>query len=352
MSESKYTFFYDANIEKLLDETLASIVAEISNSPCAKYLDFLTLGGGYGRGEGGIRFDAEGQSRLYNDLDFFVISKTDDAAGKAELSDFFKELGEALTKKLGIDADFSAPYTASYIMRRADMLMWREMMSGCKVVWGGAERYSDIFKAPQRPIPPEEIAKLLANRLSGLFFAMRRMDEKAVLSPEDCDFAARNINKPLLACADAVLASRNEYVFKSLARLAKLRAMKLDGFTQEEELKRAYEKAINFKMRPSVPSDKAVLQKSARDAALLAMGVCAYLKPYLDKSDGLNILKRMKNLFKNLKLRKELKTLGSQGGLFKNPFLTLLEILESFLYVNKPSYEKTEAYIKIWRNIN
>ena len=73
MMKSKYTFAYNAQIEVLLDSFMATLSKKISESSIAKYIECVVLGGGYGRGEGGI-LQAENTCKLYNDLDFFVLT--------------------------------------------------------------------------------------------------------------------------------------------------------------------------------------------------------------------------------------------------------------------------------------
>ena len=74
--KSKYTFIYNTEIEKTLDSALADIAEETRADTSFRHLKYLVLGGGYGRGEGGILIKENGEVALYNDLDFFVNSDT------------------------------------------------------------------------------------------------------------------------------------------------------------------------------------------------------------------------------------------------------------------------------------
>ena len=83
MNETRYTVVPDAALESLIDRTLAEIASEIDalRLPC---LQAVVLGGGYGRGEGGVLHTPAG-GRLYNDLDFFVVSRNADPRAAARI---------------------------------------------------------------------------------------------------------------------------------------------------------------------------------------------------------------------------------------------------------------------------
>jgi hypothetical protein len=65
--KSKYTFTYNTQIEILMDSTLADIAEEARFDASFRHLKYLVLGGGYGRGEGGILTKENGEAALYND---------------------------------------------------------------------------------------------------------------------------------------------------------------------------------------------------------------------------------------------------------------------------------------------
>ena len=70
MTSARYTMTADPDVKSVLDCFLPAVSAEIDALQLPK-LRAVVLGGGYGRGEGGVRHTPEG-GRLYNDLDFFV----------------------------------------------------------------------------------------------------------------------------------------------------------------------------------------------------------------------------------------------------------------------------------------
>lgn len=187
----------------------------------------VVLGGGYGRGEGGVKPDGT----LSNDLDFFAIAAEgatdrDAAAIAAALS----PLGADWTSRLGIDVDFTAK--APFRLRHdADRLMVQELLRGHADVWGasGTTLFAGIPLRDASELPWTEAIRLLANRGMGLLFA-----REPARSP---DFTARNIMKAVLGSGDARLIARHAYRWRAEDRAA---ALSLP----------AYSRALEWKFRP------------------------------------------------------------------------------------------------------
>ena len=58
-----------------LDAFLGKLRTSLETAPFRKRILVLLLGGGYGRGEGGVYRGPEGQgAALYNDLEFYVLT--------------------------------------------------------------------------------------------------------------------------------------------------------------------------------------------------------------------------------------------------------------------------------------
>lgn len=162
---SKYTFIYNTEIEKTLDSALADIAKESRADSSFRHLKYLVLGGGYGRGEGGILIKENGEAALYNDLDFFVISNTRLFWKNTRLDQFFKKASEKWEKKLGINVDFSGAKSAKYIRSRSHIMVWREMILASTLLIGDEEEFKRFFTPISTVMPPSETAKLLVNRM-------------------------------------------------------------------------------------------------------------------------------------------------------------------------------------------
>lgn len=348
MIDSKYTFVFEENIEKQLDEVLAAIAREIGEFAQAKYVEFLVLGGGYGRGEGGVLLSENSAPRLYNDLDFFVISNTKNCEINSKIDAFFAKISQKYEKILGIDVDFSKATEISYIQKRLNVLMWREMVLGANIVWGDPQKFREIFKVEQAKTPaPKEVQKLLFNRLSGLFFARQKLKNEN-LSEADFDFISRNINKAILALADANLVAANNYPFKSLARLEALKKI----LKSDDDLLSAYQKALDFKRFPKPFCDKTSAIEAWQKAANIALQTLSNLSNFLNKNE-ICPKEILKSAVKTLKNRKLFADLKHRANPLKNPIQQATQILAKML---KNPDEVTEAqfktYEELWKRLN
>ena len=91
----------------------------------------LILGGGYGRGEGGLVV-VDGIQQPYNDLDFVLIVQ-DKSRVDANALDGLSHRYEA---ELKIHVDFSRPLTPTDIQQWPHWLMWHDLINGYVVLAG------------------------------------------------------------------------------------------------------------------------------------------------------------------------------------------------------------------------
>src|SRR5213075_351651 len=68
-------------------------------------LEGLLLGGGYGRGEGGVLPTASGD-RPYNDLEFYVFLRGNRHLNELRFGRALHVLGEILTPQAGVEVEF------------------------------------------------------------------------------------------------------------------------------------------------------------------------------------------------------------------------------------------------------
>ena len=249
-------------LDAKIDAACAGIGAEIG-SLAIPGLAGVVLGGGYGRGEGGVRETAEGPA-LSNDLDFYVV--TEEGAGSAERAAIAKALApvsEKWSAKLGADADFCEPKTPWRLKHDEERIMVQELVRGYFDVAGkkGGELFAHVARRPPEAIPWMEAARLLMNRGIGLLFA-RGKEARVRFGFEDPrgDFAARNVNKCVLGAGDAKLVVRGAYRWRAEERAAALG----DGL---------YRDAVEWKFRPraEAPCSWEAARKAWLDAEEEAM---------------------------------------------------------------------------------
>jgi len=238
-------------LDRLVDDACAEIGREIDALRVPR-LAGVVLGGGYGRGEGGVKKVKSEQLKvgsdklqysLSNDLDFFAI--TDDDAPEAEtvaaIGGAIKPVAEKWTEKLGVDVDFAVK-TPWRLKHDEERIMVQELVRGYYDVAGatGTSLFADIRKIDAADIPWMEAARLLMNRGMGLLFAMTG---HGVRGTEDGGrgFVNRNINKCVLGAGDAFLVSRGLYRWRADERAAVLATQGDDGL---------YARAVEWKFRP------------------------------------------------------------------------------------------------------
>ena len=239
-------------VDRLVDEACAEIGREI-DALCVPGLAGVVLGGGYGRGEGGVKEKLEGIVRvgegndsalqlksptptLSNDLDFFAIAEegAPEAQALATIGAVLKPVSEKWTAKLGVDVDFTVK-TPWRLKHDEERIMVQELVRGFFDVAGkrGEEMFAGIVKIDAAKLPWMEAARLLMNRGMGLLFSFEPHRTR--------DFVARNINKCILGVGDAFLVSRGLYRWRAEERAAALAEQGDSGL---------YARAVEWKFRP------------------------------------------------------------------------------------------------------
>ena len=151
-----YTLVPSPRIAELLDRALVGIAADIGALKLPG-LRAVVLGGGYGRGEGGVLHTASGDA-LYNDLDFFVFSSGAGRALRDRIDRALRELAGPWTEKLGVAVDFGPVKNCGTLKKVASTLMFQELLRGWKPVWGTPELADWIPALDPRELPFSEIA--------------------------------------------------------------------------------------------------------------------------------------------------------------------------------------------------
>ena len=222
------------SLDSFIEESCSAIGREIE-ALAVPHLAGVVLGGGYGRGEGGVKIKAGGKLAMSNDLDFFAVTEkgADEGAVLPSIAAALEPVSAKWTAHLGVDVDFAVktPWRLKHDEHR---IMVQELVRGYFDVAGiaGKDLFSEIGRFAAEEIPWMEAARLLMNRGMGILMAHGRHE------PESADFTARNINKCILGAGDARLVSRRLYAWK-----AEERARRLGDAL--------YTRAVEWKFRPS-----------------------------------------------------------------------------------------------------
>jgi hypothetical protein len=212
-------------------------------------LHAIVLGGGYGRGEGGVLQTSSGDEP-YNDLEFFVLLRGLDLINQRRFGARIHEVGSEMTREAGLDVEFKLLGIRK--LRDAPVSMfYYDLISGHRLVRGPEDWLNgcDQHRAAHR-IPLHEATRLLMNRCSGLLFAQERLLREP-FTPDDADFTGRNLAKAKLAFGDAALVTRGQYHWSCRERHKRLRKLDAEGVLQNlSSLLPLHEQGVSFKLHP------------------------------------------------------------------------------------------------------
>lgn len=210
----------------------------------------LVLGGGYGRGEGGV-YVCAGEERPYNDYDFFVVVPFTSRLKRHALSRRLLAAKARLEPECGIHVDFGTPMPASHLPRYPYTQMLMEAREGHRVIYGPEETLLSLPAYDPACPPLEEGTRLFMNRGVGLMLTAALLRKRVPLTPEEHEFAVRNIHKAALALGDGVLMAHQAYDTHCVVRQKKLSRMDPSCVPERMALLAAYDRAVEFKLRPS-----------------------------------------------------------------------------------------------------
>lgn len=216
-SDRSYSAIRDASVETLLARELPALARSVAALRLPGVAG-LALGGGYGRGEGGVK-----DGRPYNDLDFFVFSDLPESRN-GEIAEALEPVSREYTARLGVDVDFTVRVAARLRLDER-RLMVQELLRGHEVLFPAdfdLARWAGLSEHAASEVPAMEAARLLMNRGMGLAFASEKYLSPQFDLARDGGFVARNLNKAVLGAGDARLVARGEYAWSVRERAAKL----------------------------------------------------------------------------------------------------------------------------------
>ena len=332
---SRYTVIPSPELDTLLDSALADIARELETIRSGGKLVGVVLGGGYGRGEGGVLHTGSGD-RLYNDLDFFVFTDGADRRARQEIGEQLHEIGERWEKKLGVAVDFSPAKNLDALPRVGHTLMFQELLHGWKPVFGKNDFVSKIPELDPARLPYTEAVRLLLNRGMGLVFAGERL--AAGRGNKEADFIVRNMNKAVLGCGDALLLTAGKYCWKGEDRVRALSNLAKEcGLSQR--FAEAYGEAFRYKLEPKpvLPPDPRHHWLECREFYLASVRLAAGTEPGAKIAEVKSGIRRRaadaKSMKQFLRWLLRTKSIRPAGCLTEDPVVTvlceLLELLET-----------------------
>ncbi len=351
MTETAYTGVPSHEIAKLLDGALAGIGAEIGEL-CLPKLSAVVLGGGYGRGEGGVLHTQQGDC-LYNDLDFFVFADGASRRDALAIQNGLKGVSERWEKQLGIAVDFSPVKNVRALCRVSQTLMYQELLRGWKPVWGALDIGKWIPALQPDELPFSEAARLLLNRGMGLMFAAERLSEET----PDADFVMRNMNKAVLGCGDALLLAAGCYRWHGEERVQAF-ADYARQYGISSKIVAMYETAYRYKLepRPVLPENPWETWRKCRILFLDTVRLVSCQGNDASSEEvckGLREAARGENSLKNM-LRWLVRTrcLRPWSEFFASPVVTVLERLYREMSLNDGRINYSGGLFALWTVFN
>jgi hypothetical protein len=237
-------------LEAHLAATCEKVLAGVKSLVPAAKLDGIALGGGYGRGEGGVLKTPAGD-RPYNDLEFFVFIRGNAILAERKFRHPLHELGESLSPEAGLEVEFKV-LTIEKLRRSAPSMFYYDLVAGHRWTLGDESLFTSCDQhRDAAKIPLHEATRLLFNRCSGLLYSLERLRRKD-FGEAEADFVGRNLAKAQLAFGDVLLAAHGQYHWSCRERNARL--AKFD-FTSElvwaAPLLAHHAAGVQFKLHPT-----------------------------------------------------------------------------------------------------
>ncbi len=352
----------------LLEGRIARDMAEIREAVLLRVkedeLSGLVLGGGYGRGEGGV-FVVDGAEKVYNDYDFFVIVPYRSRSRRKALMKALAEVKAAMEPRCGIHVDFSPAMPETSLATLPNEVMFMELKEGHHVIFGPDDILKNIPDFDTTSPPLEECVRLFMNRGIGLLLARQKLETGDALDQLDYEFVVRNIRKAQLAMGDALLFLRGCYSPSYLERRTRFRSLSLEDVPEGGRLRLYYEEALDFKLRPSHDGPTGVALKAWHDEITrFYEGIFLWFEQhrlaapdltwdsYQHRSRRLashGILENVKNVFRNLRVKTPHLTM--EQNLFLHPRDRVLAYLPAILFNNNRQDEHIKAdVLRLWEH--
>jgi hypothetical protein len=206
----------------------------------------LLLGGGYGRGEGGLWNAGDSvEPALYNDLEFYLLvtkpSRVHDAWVRREI--------EAGHHETGIEIEFKVMRETALERARPSMFYY-DLLAGHLVIEGDERWLSSLPPRLVDPtaIPGHEATRLLMNRGCSLLLCARAARGEFQL---EAGFIDRIAAKLKLALGDAILCATGKYYWSCRERGKRLADLQTD-FPHSATIRAWHHEGVQFKFHPTV----------------------------------------------------------------------------------------------------
>lgn len=226
-----------------LDRTLERMAGAARSLPG---FQLLLLGGGYGRGEGGLwQPDPATSPQLYNDLEFYIFVDRPTPAHH----DWVRSEMETGHAETGIEIEFKILRDTTLRKARPSMFYY-DLLAGHLVIAGDDSWLSTLPARLSDPaaLPADEATRLLMNRGCSLLLCAQAAAGAFDLEP---GFINRIAAKLHLALGDALLCTEGRYHWSCREREARLIELPTD-IPHGDQLRAWHRDGVQFKLHPTL----------------------------------------------------------------------------------------------------
>jgi hypothetical protein len=208
-------------LERRIEGDLGFLTSEIRQVVPPRSLAAIVLGGGYGRGDGGVRMRPQGPLP-YNDYDLLVVLRGGSPLGRRPVRREIDARRPAWEKSVGMPIEISLATTAQ-LRRASPTLMFFDLLHGYRVLWGELSLTKLMPRLCSDHVPLVEGARLLVNRGSLLAHCKAAFTCNESMGSAERERIVKYLNKAVLACGDALLIANARYTADYDRRIACLR---------------------------------------------------------------------------------------------------------------------------------
>jgi len=249
MNTMRFTIDGSHDLEAGLSQLCSQVLEGIQSIIPPKKLEAVVLGGGYGRGEGGVLRTAGGD-QPYNDFEFYIFLRGNRLLNSRRYEPELVTLAGTLSTRASLHVEFKIDSLSRW--RRSGVTMFSyDLVSAHRIIFGNATLFGSCRRhLDASRIPTAEATRLLFNRCTGLLLA-REILERTTMTAEEADFIGRNLAKAKLALGDAVLTHFQRYHWSCLERQKRLEIFDSEETVPGlEQIKKYHSEGVAFKLHP------------------------------------------------------------------------------------------------------
>jgi len=247
--EARFTVDGNRSLEEHLARSCDKVLEGVRKIIPPSELEAVMLGGGYGRGEGGVLPTAEGEEP-YNDLEFYLLVRGNCRANEKRYLTELHQLGRRLEPEARVEVEFKI-LSRDKLERSPVNMFYYDLAAGHRLLAGSETLWDECGHHLQaQNIPLFEATRLLMNRCSGLLFSMVQLT-RPDFGAQEADFVGRNQAKAQLAFGDVILAAYGQYHWSSRERLRRLEQLSTgEDCPWLPEARLHHRDGVEFKLHP------------------------------------------------------------------------------------------------------